>query len=387
MPATSSTVPPEPRRLAAALGAFAIGGALGDVRPHGNGHIHDTFVATFAPAKGSGPGSAFLLQRVNTRVFPEPERMMENIAGVTAHLRGALARRGENADGRRVLHPVATRAGGLLHRDAEGDCWRVYDFIAGSYALERPQSAAQAFAAARLFARFQRLLDDYAGPRLFETIPRFHDAPRRFATFLAALDRDAHGRAAAARGAIDEALAGENLAGGLLRLHAAGVLPERITHNDTKLNNVLFDEATGAGLCVTDLDTVMPGLALYDFGDLVRTATSSAAEDEPDAARVEVRVDMFRAVAAGWMAGAGTSLLAAERERLVLAGRLLSFECGLRFLTDFLDGDRYFKIHRGGQNLDRCRAQFALAASLARHEEALQAWVAAHAAEQEPERP
>lgn len=368
------------RQLAAALAAFATEGELRDVRPHGTGHIHDTFAATFTAtlARGGEATRRYLLQRINTRVFAEPERMLDNIARVTAHVRAALAALGENPDGRAVLNLVPTRSGELLHRDAAGACWRVYDFIERSYSIERPDNAAQAFEAARSFARFQRLLEGFAGPPLFDTIPHFHDTPRRFSAFLSALKRDLQGRAHTVRAEIDEALRGETLAGSLLALHAAGTLPERIIHNDTKLNNVLFDESTGKGLCVTDLDTVMPGLALYDFGDLVRTATSNAAEDEPDASRVSVRADMFHAVAAGWIAGAGASLLPAERERMVLAGRLLSYECGLRFLTDHLEGDRYFKIHRPGQNLDRCRTQFALAGSLERREQELQDWISRH---------
>ncbi|MEO8503810.1 MAG: phosphotransferase [Acidobacteriota bacterium] len=362
--------------LAAALAAFAIDGELREVRPHGTGHIHDSFVATLArEGRAEAAPKRYLLQRLNQRVFADLDRVVENIAQVTAHVRRALAVRGENHDGRAVLQLVPARAGGFLWRNTAGDCFRTYDFIERSVALERPQTPEQAFEAARTFAQFQRALGDYSGPPLFEVLPAFHNTPRRLADLVAAVDRDEHGRAALAKAEICEALAEEALASSLIRLRDAGDLPERITHNDTKLNNVLFDERTGRGLCVTDLDTVMPGLGLYDFGDLVRSAATNAAEDEPDSSRIDVKIDIFQALARGWIAGAGTGFLRGERERMVLAGRLLSYELGVRFLTDFLDGDRYFKTGHTGQNLARCRSQFAMARSLARHEETLQRWI------------
>ncbi|HWQ09062.1 MAG TPA: phosphotransferase, partial [Holophaga sp.] len=238
--------------------------------------------------------------------------------------------------------------------------------------LEHPD---QAFQAAKSFGAFQRHLMDYDGPRLFETIPRFHDTPDRFQVLARTIEADRCNRAARAAEEIAFALANEGLCGSLLALKARGLVQERITHNDTKLNNVLLDDLTGEGMCVLDLDTVMPGLSLYDFGDMVRTATNPVAEDELDIAKVQVQVPMFEALARGYLEGMAGALSSIERERLVLAGKLLTFECGMRFLTDFLDGDHYFRIHREAHNLDRCRTQFALLRSLEAQEERLSAFV------------
>ena len=361
------------RDTRAALEAFEIAGTLDDLRPHGTGHIHETFAAIYQQPSGR---RRFILQRFNDHVFKDPERTIDNIARVTDHVRRSLESRGETDVDRGVLRLVPTRSGALIHRDDDGVWWRMYDFVERSFALERPRTEEQATEAAKTFARFQSLLADYDGSRLFDTIPNFHHTPARFSALVEAIDRDPLSRAAASSAEIDLALAGRDLPDSLLSLHRAGLLPERITHNDTKINNVLFDDFTELGICVTDLDTVMAGLALYDFGDLVRTAVSTAPEDEPDPARVLVRPEMFLALARGWIAGAGATLSQIERERLVLASRLLTYECGVRFLTDHLLGDTYFKIHRPGHNLDRARSQLTLERSLARHEEKLQRAVA-----------
>ena len=238
------------------------------------------------------------------------------------------------------------------------------------YRLTAPWQAAEA---ARAFGEFQRLLLDLPGARLRETIPGFHDTRRRFEDFRRAITNDSRRRAAEARSEIAFALTREALAGVLLDLHARGEIPERITHNDTKLNNVMLDDATHEAVCVIDLDTVMPGLALYDFGDMVRSATNAAAEDERDLAKVAMRMPIYEALVSGYLAAAGGFLNAAERAHLAFAGKLVTFEIGLRFLTDFLEGDVYFKTHRPGHNLDRARNQFALVRSIEAQESAMQA--------------
>ncbi len=324
-----------PQRIAA---HFNLPGPVQAVVPHPVGHINDSFIVTSADRR-------FLLQRINTGVFKSPRNVMENIARVTEHLR---------RKGVQTLTLISTRDG-KTYLD-EGGAWRMYDFIAGARSFDVVDAPARAREAARAFGEFQCALADLPPPRLAETIPDFHNTPMRFAAFRKSLEADSANRAASAKREIDFALAQESLAHALIDLH----LPERVTHNDTKINNVLFDERTDRAVCVVDLDTVMPGLALYDFGDLVRTATSPAAEDERDLSRVVFQKPMYDALVEGYLETAGDMLTDAEKEHLALAGRVITFETGLRFLTDHLGGDTYFKVHREGHNLDRCRTQFRL---------------------------
>jgi hypothetical protein len=230
--------------------------------------------------------------------------------------------------------------------------------------------------AARAFGDFQKILADLPSPRLHETIPNFHNTPWRLERLEAAVAAEVHGRAALCRSEIDYALSQRAGAHRLTELQAAGRIPERITHNDTKLNNVMLDEATGEDVCVIDLDTVMPGLTLYDFGDMVRTATMPVKEDEPDLSKVIMQWPMFEALAQGYLASAGAFLNRDERANLAFSGWLMTFEVGVRFLTDHLAGDTYFRISRPGQNLDRCRAQFALARDIERNLEAMERLIA-----------
>lgn len=359
------THPPlSPDDLGAAGAIFGYDGALIQARPHGSGHIHDTFLVRFA--RGPGGGAA-ILQRINERVFADPDRLMDNIARVTAHQAAQLA--GAPDAGRRALAVIPTLQGASYGRDESGAAWRAYRWIAGTRSFDALASLDQARSAALAFARFQRQVADLPPPRLHETLPDFHHTPMRFAACAAAAERDPYNRAAAAAPTVAFALGEGRLAGALHRDWQAGLLVERITHNDTKLNNVLFDEVSGEPLCVVDLDTVMPGLPLWDFGDLARS-TLLPEEDERDLAKIAASPEIFGALVAGYAAGLGDRLLPAERERLVLAGEVLTLECGLRFLTDHLLGDVYFKTHRPGQNLDRANAHFALLRSL-REREAL----------------
>jgi hypothetical protein len=323
--------------------------------PYGSGHINDSYCAIF---EHRGATTRYLLQRINHHIFKNPVTLMENIERVTAHL-GAQVADDPDHD-RRALRLIPPRAGGVLHVDAEGNYWRAYQFIGNATTYNSVQSPDQAFQAARAFGEFQRMLADLPPPRLHDTIPDFHHTPKRFAALEQAIGSDVAGRAAGATPDIEFALARKSLAP---RLVEAG-LPERVTHNDTKINNVLLDDATGAGTCVIDLDTVMPGLAAYDFGDMVRTATSPAPEDERDLDRVNMEFPLFEALARGYLSSAGAFLTPAEKESLAFAGKLITFEIGIRFLTDYLSGDTYFKVHREGHNLDRCRAQFKLVQSI-----------------------
>ncbi len=354
--------------LQAIFGQFQ---AVGDYRhgePYGSGHINDTYRVVCSQAGTEVP---YLMQRVNHRIFTRPQALMENITRVTGHLRSRLD---GNADAtRRALRLVPARDGEPTARDTDGNWWRMYHFIVGASTHDTIRSPDQAYQAARAFGLFQRQLADLPGARLHETIPDFHHTPSRFAKFAAALAEDPHGRAREAAAEIDFALAHQPLADVLLRLHASGDIPERVTHNDTKINNVMLDDATGEGICVIDLDTVMPGLALYDFGDLVRTSTSPAAEDETDLAKVAMRLPMYRALVDGYLAAIGDILTPAEKAHLAFSGKLITLEIGVRFLTDFLLGDVYFKTRHPRHNLDRCRTQFALVADIARQEAAMNA--------------
>jgi aminoglycoside phosphotransferase (APT) family kinase protein len=249
--------------------------------------------------------------------------------------------------------------------DAEGGYWRAYCFIEGARTFDAVESPQQAFQAAKAFGEFQKLLVDLPAPRLHDTIPDFHNTPKRFDAFAHAVVADAANRAVNARAEIEFVFAHKPIVSLLLEAN----LPERITHNDTKFNNVLLDDATGEGICVIDLDTVMPGLALYDFGDMVRTATSAAMEDEQDLSSVTMQFPMFEVLLRGYLSSAGSFLTKDEKQHLAFAGKLITFEQGIRFLADYLAGDRYYKVHREGQNLDRCRTQFKLVESIEQQEE------------------
>jgi aminoglycoside phosphotransferase (APT) family kinase protein len=253
--------------------------------------------------------------------------------------------------------------------DEKGDFWRAYLFIDRATTYNSVESSDQAFQAAKAFGEFQRMLADLPSPRLHDTIPDFHHTPKRFAVLEKAIADDVAGRAALAQPEIDFALAHKPLASAII--HAG--LPERVTHNDTKINNVLLDDATGEGTCVIDLDTVMPGLAAYDFGDMVRTATCPTPEDEQDLSKVRMEFPLFEALARGYMSTAAGFLIPEEKESLAIAGKLITFEIGIRFLTDYLSGDTYFKTHRQGHNLDRCRAQFKLLESIEQQEDRIRA--------------
>jgi hypothetical protein len=353
--------------------AFEIPGRWRGSERYGSGHINHTFLAVF---EQDGRPTRWIQQRINRGVFRAPERLMENVARVTEHQRHVLLREGADEPERRALSLVPARTGGFFHVDGMGEIWRTYRFIEGASSQDVIRSATDARVAAAAFGRFQRQLADLPGPRLHETIPRFHHARSRFEALLAAASEDAAGRLRGCRAELDFIRARELLVDRLLALQAQGVLPERITHNDTKLNNVLFDDRTGEALCVIDLDTVMPGLALYDFGDLVRTATSPTAEDERDLSRVGLRPEMFAALVQGYLEGAGGFLTPAERAELAFSGLLLTLVVGMRFLTDHLSGDTYFRVHREGQNLDRCRTQLRLLASMEQERQRMEALVA-----------
>ena len=336
------------------LSAFDLEGRVLCCEPYGEGHINSTYhVTTDAPHD-------YILQRINTTVFPDAELLMRNVDLVTGHLR----RKG--LDNRHVLTLVPARNGALFCRDDQGDCYRLVEFVQGGLCLQAPRDATDFEQSGAAFGQFQMQLSDFDASLLGETIPHFHDTPRRFQTLHAAIERDALGRAAGVQREIDFALAREARAAGLVDALAKGEIPLRVTHNDTKLNNVILDAATMEPLCVIDLDTVMPGAAAYDFGDSIRFGANTAAEDECDLSLVSLSLPLFEAYAHGFLGACGAHLTEAEKQSLQLGSWMMTMECGARFLTDYLDGDVYFSIHRPEHNLDRCRTQFALAADMER---------------------
>jgi hypothetical protein len=328
--------------------------------PHGSGHINDTYCATFDQA---GQRVRHVVQRINHHVFKEPLKLMENVDRVTRHALATLKAGDSPEAHRRTLTCIPSIDGQPYARDAEGNYWRVYPFIEGARGYDELETNEQAFQAARAFGDFQKLAATLGGPRLHETIPHFHDTPKRLEALEAAIAGDRAGRAAGVAAEIAFARAHAADCSRITDLIAAGIIPERIAHNDTKLNNVLLDDATAEGVCVIDLDTTMPGSVLYDFGDMVRTATPTSREDDPDPANISVRLDRFEALVKGYLSSA-TFLNAAELENLAFSGKLITLEVGIRFLTDYLDGDVYFKIKRRTHNLDRCRNQFAFVKAL-----------------------
>jgi len=339
---------------------FAIDGKFIEATPYGSGHINDTYRVFFE--KGDRRFCS-ILQRINHNIFKKPVALMENVQRVTAHLAAVV---GDEPDSdRRVLRLIPTRDGRGWHVDAEGNYWRAYRFIENATTYDAVESTDQAFQAARAFGRFQKMLEGLPASQLNETIPDFHNTPKRFSALERAIASDAAGRAASAKAEIEFAMAHEPIT----RVLLAANLPERVTHNDTKFNNVMLDDKTGEGICVIDLDTVMPGLAPYDFGDMVRTTTSPVMEDERDLSKVTMQFPMFEALVRGYLSSAGGLLTNAEKELLAFSGKLITFEVGTRFLADYLSGDTYFKVHREGHNLDRCRTQFKLVTSIEQQED------------------
>ena len=354
---------------------FASGGQCVSVQAFSRGHINDSYVVTCQTGAGT---TRFLLQRINAFVFRTPALVMENIQRITAHLaRGLAAERCCDAE-RRALMLVPTHTGAASYCDAAGEHWRLFRYIEDTHGQLAVTCPEQAYAAGRAFGEFQSRLADLPAPRLHETIPDFHNTPRRLEALEAAAAADVCGRVAAAESELTLARAQHTLAGTLCLLQRAGLLPERVAHNDAKIDNVLFDATTGEALCVVDLDTVMPGPVLYDFGDMMRSMISRAAEDEQDLSRVEVELPLFEALAQGYLDATHTFLTQVEREHLVLSGQLITFEQGVRFLTDFLAGDRYYKTQRPRHNLDRCRAQFRLFESMVSRTGEMNAIVAKH---------
>lgn len=336
---------------------FQTDGKAVEKTPYGNGHINDTFLVVCET--GEGKKRRYILQKMNHSIFKAPEQLMENVVKVTEYLRKVIVSQGGDPE-RETLNVVKTINGSSYFVDKKGDYWRMFLFVEGTVCLEMVESKKDFYDSGVAFGNFQKMLADYPAETLHETILNFHNTPSRFQDFQRAVREDKMGRAVLAKEEISFALERESDTRVLTDLLHAGELPLRVTHNDTKLNNILFDADTKKAICIIDLDTVMPGLSHYDFGDSIRFGASTGAEDEKDLSKVELDLTLFEAFTKGYLEGCGGSLTEKEIEMLPMGAKLMTYECGIRFLADFLEGDVYFKIHRDGHNLDRARTQFKL---------------------------
>lgn len=361
--------------IAQILAAYALPGTVADVARHGKGHINDTFCVVCKTPEG---GTArFILQRLSQAAFPHPEEVMENFVGITSYLRREILAEGGDPL-RETLSLVKTGDGADFVTDAEGRAWRLMPFIenAECYQSATPELFA---ASGRAFGRFQYMLRDYPARTLHETIPHFHDTESRFEQFLAALEADKMNRAEGVSPEIQFILRRKADCGVALRALREGKLPLRVTHNDTKLNNILIDRDTHEGICIIDLDTTMPGLAINDFGDSIRFGANHCMEDEQDLTKVNFDISLYEVFTRGFLEGARGSLTSAELEYLPWGARLMTLECGIRFLTDYLDGDHYFHVSHPRQNLDRARTQLKLVKDMEEQFDAMGAVVAKYA--------
>lgn len=326
-------------------------------KPVSEGHINDTYIVEYEMEDGSV--SRYLLQRINVNVFKKPVELMENVCGVTSFLREKIKATGGDST-RETLTVYSAKDGKNYYMAEDGGCWRVYNFVDNTFTINEITSSDDFRNAALAFGNFQNLLADYPIDTLHETIPNFHNTPSRFNDLKIAVEKNASGRKDNAVPEIEFAFAREKDCSVITDLLGTDKIPLRVTHNDTKLNNVLFDKETQKGLCVVDLDTVMPGSALYDFGDSIRFGANTAAEDEKDLSKVTLSLDYFKAYVDGYLEAAGESLTEEEIDLLPFSAKLLTFECGMRFLGDYINGDVYFKIEYPEHNLVRARTQFKL---------------------------
>ena len=318
----------------------------------GEGHINETYITT------CDTGLSYILQKINTSTFKDPVGLMENVSAVTSF----LAKTSE--DPRGAMRIINTLDGKPYYVDALNQYWRVYDFVPSSICLQKAESTQEFYNTGLAFGRFQKLLADFPAETLHESIPKFHDTRDRFRQLHEAVENNRSGRLDTCQPELAFALAREKEAGVIVEALESGAMPWRVTHNDTKLNNILLDYDTHEPLCVIDLDTVMPGSALYDFGDSIRFGAATAAEDEQDLSKVSMSLELFEVYTKGFLAGCGGSLTELELEMLPMGAKMMTLECGIRFLADHLNGDVYFRIHRDSHNLDRARTQFKLVADM-----------------------
>ena len=346
------------RSLEDAVYAFGFGPQCSYVKPFGEGHINETY-AVYMPGQDGKEVPLYVLQRININVFKNPDQVMDNIFGVTEYLRNIIRQEGGDLD-RETLSYIKTKDGESYFEDDNGQPWRCLHYVPNSVCYQQVERPEQFYQSALSFGHFLKQLGEYPAESLYETIPQFHDTRKRFRDFVEAERKDVKNRARVCRSEIDFVLAREKDCGTLMEQLEDGVLPLRVTHNDTKLNNILFDKDTEEGLCIIDLDTIMPGLAANDFGDSIRFGASTAEEDEQDLEKVHFDIDLYEIYVKGYLEMAKDVLTPAEIESLPWGARLMTLECGMRFLADFLQGDVYFKTAYPEHNLVRARTQFRL---------------------------
>ncbi|MBO7341565.1 MAG: aminoglycoside phosphotransferase family protein [Clostridia bacterium] len=365
------------QKLNDAIAAFTVEGTPISCNLYGSGHINDTHL--LITKKDDCTECRYILQRINHVVFPHPDEVMENILNVTRHLAKGIAARGGDVT-RETLTVVPTKDGLPYYRDEIGCYWRTYLFVEDNLSLDKVETPEQFYQSAVAFGRFQNQLSDFPADTLHEAIVNFHNTPVRYENLMRAVAADKVGRAAECAAEIAFAEERREFCGTLYRANAEGKLPLRVTHNDTKLNNILFDAKTKEPLCVIDLDTIMPGFSVNDFGDSIRFGATTAAEDETDLSKVMIDLSLFETFARGFIEGCDGRLTDTEIALLPAGAKMMTLECGMRFLTDYLEGDTYFRIHREKHNLDRARNQFRLVASMEEHWDEMCAIVARLAA-------
>jgi len=331
---------------------FRVKGLVCECSRYGHGHINETYLVT------CDSGLSYILQKINKNIFTKPEELMENIAATTAFIAS------HSDDPRTSMHLVPTQNGGTFYKDEKGEYWRMYEFVPSTICLQKAESPKDFYYSGLAFGRFQRELADFPAQTLHEPIVDFHNTRARFGQLHAAMEKNFENRKELCKQELEFALARECEGGAIVDKLASGELPLRVTHNDTKLNNILFDFDTRTPLCVIDLDTIMPGSSLYDYGDSIRFGASTAAEDEKDLDKVWCDMELFRTYTEGFLEGCGGSLTPLEVEMLPMGAKMMTLECGIRFLADYLNGDTYFRTHYAGQNLDRARTQFKLVADM-----------------------
>ena len=359
--------------LQEAVAAFDFGAPVLTVSRFGSGHVNDTF--RVETTLEDSRHNQFILQRISEVAFHHPDEVMANVYGITEYLGEKILLEGGDRS-REALEVIRPRSGKLFYTDSEHGAWRVFPFVTDIECYDKAETPELFEASARAFGRFQHMLDGYPAETLYETIPHFHDTEDRLAKLKAAVQSDCMGRAAQCTKEIQFAFDHEADCSVALQALRNGILPLRVTHNDTKLNNVLIDKTTGEGMCIVDLDTTMPGLSINDFGDSIRFGANHSAEDERDLSKVNFDIHLFEAYTRGFLDGAAGSLTQAELDYLPWGAKLMTLECGIRFLTDYLMGDVYFHISHPEQNLDRCRTQFKLVCDMENQFRAMQEIVA-----------
>lgn len=343
-------------KTAELISHFCVRGRVISSEPYGSGHINTTLRVLL---DNSGRVTEYILQKINTSVFKSPDRLMENYVGVTEFLHEKILKNDGDPD-REAINVIKTNDGKSYYVTEEGECWRLLLFVTDSISYDKVERPEQFYNSAVAFGNFQRLLADYPAETLYEIIPNFHNTPDRFRKFLAAVENDACGRRSEVETEIAFVKEREAFASTLEIAHAEGRLPLKVTHNDTKLNNILFDKKTGKAICVIDLDTIMPGYSVNDFGDSIRFGATTAVEDEADLSKVNFDITLYELYVKGFIEGAAGGLTECETELLPIGAIMMTYECGMRFLTDYLEGDTYFRTSRPKHNLDRARNQFKL---------------------------